>query len=165
MATRLQSLVLAGVAVAVLVGLLLTGQWLGARYLGDAPVGAPQSVLLGTGQCSPLGEECVVRGKGGVALALRLPEAVPPLTRFAIEVRVAGIDAESVTVDFEMPDMDMGLNRARLARVARADTSDRWTGAASLPVCLTGRLDWVARVIVRTADAAYRADFPFIMTR
>jgi len=78
-----------------------------------------------------------------------------------VTVELAGLSAAStVLVDFTMAGMDMGQNRYRLA----PGEAGRWQGQATLPVCTSGRMDWLARVEVLGADdGTVSADFPFVI--
>jgi len=62
-----------------------------------------------------------------------------------------------VLVQFTMKGMDMGLNRYRLV----SDGAGRWTGKAMLPVCTTGRTDWLATVMLNGPAGERRAQFAF----
>ncbi len=96
----------------------------------------------------------------GLSLRFRLVPPVRPLSRFEVELTAEGPSAapiEGVEVRFEMADMDMGLNRYRLD--ARGE--GRWTGVAMLPVCSSGRSDWLARVRIRQGRRTREAVFAF----
>jgi len=64
---------------------------------------------------------------------------------------------ESVIVSLEMQGMDMGQNRYRLLK---ADDG-RWQADITLPVCTSGRSDWVAVFELQAAGRRYRLDVPF----
>jgi nitrogen fixation protein FixH len=61
-----------------------------------------------------------------------------------------------LAVDFSMPGMEMGQNRARLEA-----TRDGWQGSAVLVRCPSGRRGWLAEVTVATRDGTREvARFP-----
>jgi hypothetical protein len=93
-------------------------------------------------------------GKVGLGLA---PSTLPLLEPLAIEVRLDGLRAFAVEVDFAGVDMNMGYNRPRLA----AEGEGRYVGNTVLPVCVRQRMDWEARVLVRTPDGLMAAPFRF----
>ena len=85
------------------------------------------------------------------------PRTLPLLEPIAIDVRVEGLRALGVEVDFAGVDMNMGYNRPRLA----GEDEGHFVGKAVLPVCVRYRMDWEARVLVRTADGLMAAPFRF----
>ncbi len=64
-----------------------------------------------------------------------------------------------VEVQFQMRDMDMGLNRYRLI----ADADGVWRGQAMLPVCSDDRSDWLAQVTITANGKAWQAQLPFVV--
>jgi hypothetical protein len=54
-----------------------------------------------------------------------------------------------------MVGMDMGVNRFHLRRKA----DQRWQGKVILPLCTTGRSDWIATVEIET-EPPYSVQFP-----
>ena len=93
-------------------------------------------------------------GKVGLGLA---PSTLPLLEPLAIEVRLDGLRAFAVEVDFAGVGMNMGYNRPRLT----AEGEGRYVGNTVLPVCVRQRMDWEARVLVRTPDGLMAAPFRF----
>ena len=136
--------------------------WYGARLDEESvlhPVDA--SPLVVDTDCDPRREACTAEGEG-MRLTLRLIEEVPVLAPFPVRVTVAPVAAaRAVSVDFTMPGMDMGLNRYRL----RDAGNGQWEGTATLPVCTTGRTDWLATVTVQGEAGAWRAAFAFVTER
>ena len=76
-------------------------------------------------------------------------------------------DHRSVTVTvsfshpFEMVGMDMGLNRFTLSSVVDEKGDLFYEGEGILPVCVSGRVDWLANTHVMTTDKIYEAVFEF----
>lgn len=93
---------------------------------------------------------------GRVHLQLE-PRSLPLLEPLRIEVRLEGLRAFGVDVDFAGVDMNMGYNRPSL----QAGGDGRYSGTTVLPVCVRYRMDWEARVLVRTADGLMAAPFRF----
>jgi hypothetical protein len=85
------------------------------------------------------------------------PRNIPLLEPLAIDVRVGGMRALGVQVDFAGVDMNMGYNRPSLA----VEGEGRYVGKAVLPVCVRYRMDWEARVLVRTAEGLMAVPFRF----
>lgn len=84
-------------------------------------------------------------GGGRIELSIT-PRPIAFLQPLRIEVTTERIEAASVTVDFAGESMNMGYNRSELKAVAPG----RHTGEASLPVCVTGAMTWIATVIIET---------------
>ena len=95
-------------------------------------------------------------GGGRVQFALE-PKSIPPLKPLRVQVRIADIEASGVEVDFTGVGMNMGFNRPRLQSTA----AGRYEGEATLPVCVRERMDWEARVLVRTQRGLLAAPFRF----
>jgi len=71
---------------------------------------------------------------------------VPMVKPFAVIVRTAGFSPDRVEVDFTGIDMNMGYNRPTL----QASGDGRFVAEATLPVCITGQMEWQATVLVDT---------------
>jgi len=78
----------------------------------------------------------------GRAISVTLIGARKPLQRFRIQVDAP--HARKVEARFTMEDMDMGFNLYTL----RASQTGRFATDVTLPVCVTGRRDWVLHLSV-----------------
>lgn len=85
------------------------------------------------------------------------PRTIPVLQPLELQVRVAGLAARGVEVDFRGVDMNMGYNRPRLS----AKSEGVFSGATVLPVCVRNRMLWEALVLVRTNKGIVAAPFRF----
>jgi hypothetical protein len=85
------------------------------------------------------------------------PKTLPLLEPLRIAVDVEGLRALGVEVDFAGVDMNMGYNRPSLT----AEGGGRYVGKTVLPVCVRYRMDWEARVLVRTPEGLMAAPFRF----
>ena len=106
---------------------------------------------------------CVL-SEGERRLELRMLGDVRPLRPFELRVRLPEAvrkDVTSVSVDFVMVGMDMGINRYSLPKRADGD----FVAQVILPVCSVGRSDWVARIDVLMdtggAKEKWTAEVPF----
>ena len=106
--------------------------------------------------CDPKRRPCLA-GDASQGLTLFLPESARLMQPFPIQVQVHGMSASSVTVDFQMRGMEMGVNRVRLAPT----DGESWRGSATLPVCVTGRADWLALVEAESDAGPKQATFEF----
>jgi hypothetical protein len=136
-------------AVATAVGAKL---WLakGAGATLTAPIDSRCD--LHTGPCTS-----TIPGGGRIELSVA-PRPIPLLRPININVRVNGLEARTVEVDFAGESMYMGFNRRPMQR--QGDGS--YTGSTVLPVCVTGSMAWLASVIVDTGKGKVVAPFRFI---
>lgn len=108
--------------------------------------------------CDLLRGDCAVDLPGGGKMTLSLGGKAVPLVRpFAIEVRTEGVAPARVEVDFEGVEMKMGLNRPQLA----AAGAGRFAGETSLPVCVTGGMEWQATVLLDLGRERVAVPFVF----
>lgn len=132
---------------------LLVGYKLSPLVLGKADV-----ALLPKLSCNLQSEPCVRDLPDGGRVMLSLGEQpVPLLKPFPVRVEVQGASPSRVSIDFEGHEMPMGLNRSELV----AGGPGTFTGSATLPVCVTGRMRWRATVLVETARQRIAAPFLF----
>ena len=96
-------------------------------------------------------------GGGRVELSSNV-RPIPLVKPFQIEVELRGLEATRVEVDFAGADMNMGLNRPLL----RSLGNGRYVADASLPVCVTGSMDWQITVLIETGSQ--RIAIPYLLT-
>ena len=72
-----------------------------------------------------------------------------------------GFDIDSIYVDFKMNNMNMGVNRFKL----QSEDGRLWQGKALLPVCVSGRAEWLAEVDIMAAETQHRFLFPIIVEK
>jgi len=82
---------------------------------------------------------CDVQGEK-LHLTVRMGPSVRVLQPFPVSLHVDTGAVEEIYVLFTMQNMDMGWNRYRLERAADGD----WHAEVTLPVCSSGRSDWLA---------------------
>lgn len=82
---------------------------------------------------------------------------IRPLAPLPLLVRLEGVDAASVTVEFVGQDMPMGLHRFRL----EARGSGRYGGQGQISICTREVMPWQARVVVETARGRQGSRFDF----
>lgn len=85
------------------------------------------------------------------------PRPIPLLRPLEIRAKITGMEARKVEIDFSGVSMNMGFNRP----VLKAAGNQVFTGQATLPVCITGRMEWRASVMVNTGEAQVVAPFRF----
>jgi hypothetical protein len=133
------------VDVAVILGLILVGV-VGYKL---SPLLLPQAdmTLLPEPGCNLHAQACAATlPEGGVVRLAVTPRPIPVTTPLEIVVELEGLQAERVSVDFAGIGMAMGFNRPELAPAG----AQRFAGQATLPVCVTGRMEWQATVLVES---------------
>lgn len=143
---------LAGV-VLLLAAAVLIGLWYRDQLQPSSDQG---QVLVASADCDPQRQPCVA-GTADAGVQFHLPEGARLMQPFPVEVTVHGPALDGVTVDFRMQGMDMGVNRVGL----QAAADGLWRAQVILPLCATGRADWIATVEARSDGSVWRARFPF----
>lgn len=141
---------------AIVVALLLVG----AGGYHFSPLLLPKSDVTATPDagCDLQTRACGAALPGGGRIELSLaPRPIPNVQPLAVEVSVSGIEAHKVMLDLAGARMNMGVNRAELVET----TPGRFTGTASLPVCVTGAMAWVATVVLESGRQRISAPFQF----
>lgn len=85
------------------------------------------------------------------------PRPIPTLRPIKLDMKLSGLDPEEVEVDFAGVSMNMGFNRPQLA----AAGAGRYTGEATLPVCVTGAMEWQATALLHTRRGTVSVPFRF----
>lgn len=107
--------------------------------------------------CNLQVQACKVTLPGGGEIELNLGgQPVPLVKPFAFEVRAKDLAPSRIEVDFAGIDMNMGLNRPELKA-----QGGRFTGETTLPVCITGLMDWQATVLVETGKERIAIPYRF----
>ncbi len=128
--------------IALLVGIAGAGYYWSPLLLPKADVTAkpPEG-------CDLQRQACAAVLADGARIELSIaPRPIPILTPLRVEVLVTGLQAGKVEVDFAGETMNMGYNRIELA----ATGNGRHAGEASLPVCVSGGMNWVVTVQVES---------------
>ena len=108
--------------------------------------------------CNLQRQDCSVNLPGGGQVTLAMGTRPIPLVKpFAVTLSAQGVAPSRVEVDFAGIDMNMGYNRPELV----AAGSGRFVGEATLPVCITGRMDWQATVLIEHGRERIAIPFRF----
>ena len=123
-----------------------------------APLFNPKTdVALPISSCDPGKQACVATLPDGGQLEFSIePRPVPALKPLKLQVTLKGSEARRIEVDFAGTDMKMGYNRPALE-----GEHGRYIGQAHLPVCITGKMEWEATVLVETSKALVAIPFRF----
>lgn len=124
-----------------------------------APNLIPRSdVNLPLSACDPGRAPCKVALPSGGEIELRFtPQPVPLVKPFQVELRAKDLQIRQVDVDFNAIGMDMGYNRPRL----KPDGHGLYAATTSLPVCVTGAMEWQATVMIETLTTRIAVPFRF----
>ena len=140
-----------------IIGLLLIALVMVVGYK-LSPLLMPHSDLtvLPDPACDLQRQSCSVKLADGAQIELSMgTRPVPMVKPFVVNVRVAGFEPRRVEVDFAGVDMNMGLIRPELA----SNGSAVYSAEVSLPVCITGQMDWQVTLLVERANE--RLAIPF----
>lgn len=136
------------------------GATVGAKLWLSPPPATTVSAALDTA-CDLHAGPCASAIPGGGRIELSIePRPIPLLRPLRLAVKVEGMEAGKVEIDFTGVDMNMGYNRPELKR----ENGNRFTGQATLPVCITGRMAWQATVMATTDKIRVAAPFRFVTT-
>lgn len=142
--------------IAALLAIGVAGYWF-------SPLLLPVADVVGTADagCDLHRQPCGAALADGGRLELSItPRPIPMVQPLAIAVQVTGIEARKVEIDFAGIAMNMGYNRPVLAPAG----AGRFTGTASLPVCITGSMAWQATVLVEAGRQRISVPFRFEST-
>ena len=108
--------------------------------------------------CNLQRQACAVKLPTGGSVELAMAtRPIPMVKPFEVQVTTSGFAPGRVEVDFAGIEMNMGLNRPELA--ARGD--GRFVGQVTLPVCITGAMDWQATVLIETGGERIAIPYRF----
>lgn len=108
--------------------------------------------------CNLQKQVCEVDLPSGGKVALSLgAKPVPMVKPFEVQVSATGVRPGRIDVDFAGIDMNMGYNRPAL----RKDGEGHFVGEATLPVCITGHMDWQATVLVEVGNERIAVPYRF----
>ena len=118
---------------------------------------------------APLDPDCDLRAgpcsgdfpDGGRVVFGIQPATIPILKPLQFDVRLEGLEAETVEVDLQGLDMNMGFNRPTLASLG----DGHFRGEGMLPVCVRDAMVWEAKVLVHSDDGLRAAPFRFITVK
>ena len=126
-------------------------------------VDKPNTTKIVTSQCEAQNRACIVE-IDGLKIKVLFEKNIYYLKPFNLSLWTESHDdlkVKSVSVDFKMKNMNMGVNRFKLKRNKTA----YWQGKALLPVCVTGRADWFSEIDILTSKGQYRFIFPILVEK
>lgn len=142
-----------------LIGLLLIALVVVVGYK-LSPLLLPQAeqVAHPDAACDLQRQACRAELPGGGAVELVFgTQPIPMVKPFAVQITSEGLTVDRAEIDFSGIDMNMGLNRPQLT----AAGNGRFVGSASLPLCITGSMDWQATVLLSSAQGRIAVPYRF----
>lgn len=82
---------------------------------------------------------------------------IPMIKPFEVRVATTGFSPTRVEVDFTGIDMNMGLNRPLLSEQG----AGKFVAEATLPVCISGLMDWQVTVLIETGSERIAIPYRF----
>lgn len=120
---------------------------------------APDIHRLPISTCNPSQDACTVDLPDGGKLEFAIePRPIKALVPLRLKSSTRGLDVQSIEVDFNGTDMDMGRNRIVLAK-----DGPGFSGQAMLPVCVTGTMSWTAIVVLTSRNTRLAIPFHFVI--
>ena len=97
-------------------------------------------------------------------IAILFPTKIPYLKPFPIQVRIQNKDnikPQEITIQFSMQNMQMGVNRFNLKLKQKQEDSNAqlWETEVVLPVCMSGRNDWLVELENKTKNSSFKNYF------
>jgi hypothetical protein len=101
-------------------------------------------------------------GDSSLSVSVQFGDTPRALQPFPLGLQFSGDEpVEQVTVSFSMQGMDMGLNRYRLT----GDKMSGWKADITLPICVSGRSDWIAEFELVTDQRRLQFSLPFVLQK
>lgn len=124
-----------------------------------APLLSPRTdVALPVSQCDLGKTPCTIALPEGGQIEIAIdPRPIPALKPLRLLAVASKADVRKIEVDFAGVDMKMGYNRPALESIG----DGRFSGQANLPVCITGKMQWQATVLIETGKSVVAAPFVF----
>jgi len=120
-------------------------------------------VTLESVSCQPANGDCHVTIDGG-QLQWRVDSPLQYLQAFSSHIRLENIadkDVRHVSMKFIMRGMEMAVNRSEFKR----QSAGVWQAESVLPICASGRKDWLAIVRLETRKGVWQVGFAFTLSK
>ena len=148
-----KKLLIDGIGILLIALVVVVGYKLSPLLLPRADV-----VIQPDPACNLQRQACAVKLPSGGSVELAMAtRPIPMVKPFEVQVTTSGFAPGRVEVDFAGIEMNMGLNRPELA--TRGD--GRFAGQVTLPVCITGAMDWQATVLIETGGERIAIPYRF----
>ena len=140
--------------------IIITGAFVIIQNKNEAVTFKERAVIkIQANSCNAENKECVVE-LNELKVKVLFDENIYYLKPFYVSVINENLDNlkfESIQIDFKMNNMKMGVNRFLLKN---NDNMTTWQGKALLPICVTGRADWISEIELVTKTNKYLISLP-----
>lgn len=137
--------------------LVIIGLW----WQGQRQPFSQTEISVGQIKCEPLKKDCIAKvGDGELLWFIESP--IHYLKPFQSKIQFNNISANEiihVSVEFVMQGMRMAANRS----VFSQQSKDIWQAQSVLPICASGRKDWLAIVRLETKQGVWQSGFEFVL--
>lgn len=119
-------------------------------------------VYVSTADCAIQEKKCQI-SLGEINFNILMDENIYYLKKFNVDVFVESKfknNIKSIKVSFKMKNMNMGVNAFTLNKVLADKQNETWKANAILPICVSGRADWVSELEVIIKNNKYILVFP-----
>ena len=115
---------------------------------------AKNVIAIDVHNCQPNRQDCVFKYRD-YTFQLTMDHDISPLKPFRVQIHTDAKHIQEIIVSFEMKNMDMGLNQFHLVR----QSNEIWEANAIIPICTTGRSDWLFRVEIELGNEILHTNY------
>lgn len=122
---------------------------------------APAELLALEQSCDIASAGCVAANEH-LSVKVKFDSGFGALKPFRLRLQldqITPVKIDGIELVFSMQGMQMGLNKYRLIR----ETDRLWTATVTLPICTSGRSDWLADFELKSSDQKWTARIPFVL--
>ena len=101
-------------------------------------------------------------GNDNVQLSVKFDQDFGALKPFTLQLQLdqnTPVKVDEINLIFSMNGMNMGLNKYRLIQKNDA----LWVATVTLPICTSGRSDWIADFEIQSINQKWKAQIPFVL--
>ena len=111
--------------------------------------------------CNIATDGCTV-GNDNVQLSIKFDQNFGALKPFTLQLQLdqnTPLKVDEINLIFSMNGMNMGLNKYRLIQKNDA----LWVATVTLPICTSGRSDWIADFEIQSINQKWKVQLPFVL--
>ena len=87
------------------------------------------------------------------------------LKPFGVSITTEIANVESIRLNFKMKGMSMGLSHFILKKEKSENNKLKWNAIVLLPICVTGRADWLVDIELSTKNKNYILTLPILVEK
>lgn len=144
---------------------ILSTSLLGVALLACQPAEnrAPAELLEVQQPCDVARAGCTA-GNDKLTVTVQFDKDFAALKPFQLQLTPgpeSSVQIDEINLVFSMQGMNMGLNKYRLLH----GSDGVWTGNVTLPICTSGRSDWLADFDIQAAGQRWKMQLPFVLEK